>query len=496
MKNSKFNSLFKEAYNRFTQGAGFLAGDVVKLKSGYENMDSFKRLGENVKARIKDMVTSGNNIRISRLHNYTAPSRYSAEGAGNLPADLADCFEESAPGYWHNLITIPVDCLESVDTNGNLPPVPDDQKDMKDRVTGPEDMGEHKMNKGRDIDPQTKLMKKQTKAEKGDYELATKNTKLAHSNKYDDSKPSKVKHLEKTKELKESVLKESENALDSLYISILNEDVGTMGQVNPTASDSGDQLAGNPQIQSEEETAANNDEAKIDAFVNSLPADYNKPFFKDCLTGMKPGMSQEEFQDKLWHNLYAHNLKQYNNDPRRAKTATDNKMWYMDDGDFPMEVGYYYKDVFGHFPGSNKDMEEGNKFTGDLAHTQKGDKFEIGGKTVTNTTGQIAEKICPKCGKELCECDTMEEAKMKMKDESGLQAYLGKKKYGATDFKALQKAGREHDEKKKEQIKNKHKQKAMSEDISFKSSKTYLPGGDVNDPTSAIKASKFSHHGG
>jgi len=444
MKNSKFNSLFKEAYNRFTQGAGFLAGDVVKLKSGYENMDSFKRLGENVKARIKDMVTSGNNIRISRLHNYTAPSRYSAEGAGNLPADLADCFEESAPGYWHNLITIPVDCLESVDTNGNLPPVPDDQKDMKDRVTGPEDMGEHKMNKGRDIDPQTKLMKKQTKAEKGDYELATKNTKLAHSNKYDDSKPSKVKHLEKTKELKESVLKESENALDSLYISILNEDVGTMGQVNPTASDSGDQLAGNPPIQSEEEAAANDDEAKIDAFVNSLPANYNKPFFKDCLTGMKPGLSWEEFQDKLWHNLYAHNLKQYNNDARRAKTATDNKMWYMDDGEFPMEVGYNYKDVFGHFPGSNKDMEEGNEFTGDLAHTQKGDKFKISGNTVTNTIGKIAEKVCPICGMDLKGCKCAEKVSM------------------AETTKP----------------------------------KVHMTGGDPKDPASAIKASKFSHHGG
>ena len=41
-------------------------------------------------------------------------------------------------------------------------------------------------------------------------------------------------------------------------------------------------------------------------------------------------------------------------------------------------------------------------------------------------------------------------------DESGLQAYLGKKKYGAKDFKALQKAGRDHNEKKKEEIKAKH----------------------------------------
>ena len=42
MKNSKFNSLFQEAYDRYTNGNGFLVGDVVKLKSGYENNENFK----------------------------------------------------------------------------------------------------------------------------------------------------------------------------------------------------------------------------------------------------------------------------------------------------------------------------------------------------------------------------------------------------------------------------------------------------------------------
>ena len=165
MKNSKFNSLFESAYNRYTQGSGFLVGDVVKLKSGYESLDSFKKLGENVKQRIKEAVKAGNNIRVGRLHNYSAGSRYSAEGANQAPAELADCYEEYAPGMVANLMTLPVECLEEVDTGTNLAPVPDGQKDMRDRTAEGE-----KEFKSKATNEQTKSMKKQTHVEKGNYE--------------------------------------------------------------------------------------------------------------------------------------------------------------------------------------------------------------------------------------------------------------------------------------------------------------------------------------
>jgi hypothetical protein len=340
MKNSKFNSLFKEAYSRFTNGNGFLVGDVVKMKSGYESVEGYKSLGENVKQRVKDMLKSGNNIRIGRLHNTTA-SRYSADGSNSSPAQYADCYEEYAPGMVTNLITLPIECLEEVNTGANLPPVSEEQKDTEERVTGPDEMGKHGWHKNKKVNEQNKLGKKQNWVEKGNYELATKNTKLPHSNKYNDALPPKVKSLEKVKEVKESALVKSENLLDNLYFEILNE----------------------------------------------------------------------------------------------------------------------------------SDMEyEGNEFTKKLAQTKKGDKFKINGKTITNTTGTIDEEICSVCGKEICECDMMEESEeicpkchknpcvceTEIKDESGLQAYIGKKKYGAADFKALQKAGREHNMKKKEQIKAKH----------------------------------------
>jgi len=83
-----------------------------------------------------------------------------------------------------------------------------------------------------------------------------------------------------------------------------------------------------------------------------------------------------------------------------------------------------------------EDIEnEGNAFTGALAKTPKGGKFKVGGKEFTDTSS-LEEGMCPGCGCSPCKCDSME--------ESALQAYLGKKKYGDKGMKALQQAGREH----------------------------------------------------
>lgn len=245
MKNSKFNPLFESLYDRFREGSGFLAGDVVKLKSGYESMECFKSLAENVKQRVKDIAKSGNNIRIGRLHN--KHSGYGALGGPIHPACHADVYEEVAPSFWRNLVTLPVECLEEVNTGINLPPVPDNQKDTRDRVTGPTEVSKDKEYKSEETDDQTKLAEKQTHVKKGDYKLATSNTVLPHSNKYNDDKPSKVKGLEKAKEVNEAY------AIENIYAKMLTEDVGAMGQVNPSMSDEGDQLAGNPHIQSEDE---------------------------------------------------------------------------------------------------------------------------------------------------------------------------------------------------------------------------------------------------
>ena len=99
---------------------------------------------------------------------------------------------------------------------------------------------------------------------------------------------------------------------------------------------------------------------------------------------------------------------------------------------------------------ANKEMaDEGNAFTGKLASTPKGGKFKVGGKEFTDTSS-LEESTCPACDCSPCKCD-------ESMDESALQAYLGKKKYGNKGIKALQQAGREHAGKAKmDQIRNRY----------------------------------------
>jgi len=400
MKNSKFIPLYETITARYKEGAGFLEGDIIKLKSNYKSLDAFKELNETVKARIEDAEKTGYNLRVARLH--TPNNQYGSYGYIRLPATHADIYQEKAPGYFSNITTVPLSIIEAIDTGVNLAPI-----SQNNRRDNGENQKPQKWKSNKDT-PETKeqnhLGHDENWVKNGNYELAEKNKKPGvGANDYDDTKPSTgYKPLPKNK-LKPKTLKESEQALDSLYIHILREDgnesqrveedIGMMGSESETAyneeicpkcgkhiCECHDMEALCPVCHTNpctclEETADNDDEAKIDAFVDSLPADYNKPFFKDCLTGMKPGMSWEEFQDKLWHNLYAHNLKQRGNDPHRAKTATDNKMWYMDDGDFPADAGQDYKAIFGHFPGSQQTqtMEEGEEVydESDLKHHVK-----------------------------------------------------------------------------------------------------------------------------
>ena len=233
MKNSKFNPLFESIYSRFKDGNGFLAGDVVKFKSDYKNLEHFKKLGENIRQRIDDMIKTGNNIRIGRLHNQD--SAYGAFGGSSFPACHADLYEEVAPSFWRNLVTVPVELIETNNPAIDLPPVPEGQKDKQRAYQKPVETKSDKPNKGPEINEQTKTGKKQTHADKGDYELATKNTKLANSNKYNDAEPPKVKGAKKPKELKESV--------EDVYGKMItenaegpqtwtDEDVGAMGSAS------------------------------------------------------------------------------------------------------------------------------------------------------------------------------------------------------------------------------------------------------------------------
>ena len=214
MKNSKFVPLYETIYNRFKQGSGFLEGDVVKLKSNFKSTEGYKALPETIKQRLEDISNSEYNLRLGRLHS--PHNQYGSYGHLNLPATHADLYQEVAPGNFGNLVTVPLDLLEEIDTGVNLPSV-----SPKNKRTANEAPYQKPTKKGTNKDPmtdeQTKTGEKQNYTPKGDYELATKNKKLPNSNDYDDEKPSKFKPLEGNQA--------KPKTLEEAYDTIWNEDV-------------------------------------------------------------------------------------------------------------------------------------------------------------------------------------------------------------------------------------------------------------------------------
>ena len=228
MKNSKFIPLYETITARYKQGAGFLEGDIVKLKSDYKSLDAFKELNETVKARIEDAEKTGYNLRVARLH--TPNNQYGSYGYIRLPATHADIYQEKAPGYFSNITTVPLSIIEAIDTGVNLAPI-----SKNNRRDNGENQKPQKWKSNKDT-PETKeqnhLGHDENWVKNGNYELAEKNKKPGvGANDYDDTKPSTgYKPLSKNK-LKPKTLKESEQALDSLYIHILREDDNDMERV-------------------------------------------------------------------------------------------------------------------------------------------------------------------------------------------------------------------------------------------------------------------------
>lgn len=458
MKNSKFNPLFESIYSRFKDGNGFLAGDVVKFKSDYKNLEHFKKLGENIRQRIDDMIKTGNNIRIGRLHNQD--SAYGAFGGSSFPACHADLYEEVAPSFWRNLVTVPVELIETNNPAIDLPPVPEGQKDKQRAYQKPVEAKSDKPNKGPEINEQTKTGKKQTHADKGDYELATKNTKLANSNKYNDAEPPKVKGAKKPKELKESV--------EDVYGKMLTEGFGDY-----PAGTSDNPITGHP------------DNPSYNYRKNPFKAYTNVPVTKPEHETITPELKQRivdtwnsskknaaEIAQELGvkPNTVSRVLSDVGILPEDAEGAEQapglEKIPAEQPVSKPLPTYLLSNPKFVQLAKLYKGREKGvDQLVRDLYVNNP----EIGKHLISflkqyNQSNMTEDAEGPQTWTDEdvgamgsgSNAESVKNEEITVADESGLQAYLGKKKYGAKDFKALQKAGRDHNEKKKEEIKAKH----------------------------------------
>lgn len=208
---SKFDQLHESAFSRYTQGAGFLAGDVVKFKKNSRQFRAwFQSKAESVQKLVLAMIETPGNLRIGILKN-EFPHAIGAHGASDNPAVMADIYVELSPANWAYPMTVPLDILEVIQPTDNTigGPVPDNLKDKnRTQIKG------GKKEKGK---------AKEVMADEVQRNLTTTNVKLPNGNKWDDTKVGggNGQNMPKTG-IRETVEEESDSLINA-YDEILQE---------------------------------------------------------------------------------------------------------------------------------------------------------------------------------------------------------------------------------------------------------------------------------
>lgn len=176
---SKFSQLHESAFSRYTQGGGFLAGDVVKFKKNTPQTEWFRGKAKATQDLILGMMQTPGNLRIGILKGEYPMGNGTQYSTTDQESVKADIYVELAPGNWAYPMTVPLTTLERVERGNDIGgPVPDSVKD-KDRVTI----------KGESKAKDTGLRGKETKVDDVNRQTATANKALPGGKKWDDSKP-------------------------------------------------------------------------------------------------------------------------------------------------------------------------------------------------------------------------------------------------------------------------------------------------------------------
>jgi len=168
---NKFNKIIEENMRRY-QNNTCIVGDRVKFIEGLDNHDWLKTQPALKVERLKALIESGNNIRVTAVKSgkpHTAES-----GHFEIVDDVYyDVVEEMAPGLYGHLFTVPATIVEMVDDYPNLAgDTPDNQvKEDPSHIKPTEVTSEDN-----ELSP-----KKQTDAHGGDLELGNQNVDLGAS---------------------------------------------------------------------------------------------------------------------------------------------------------------------------------------------------------------------------------------------------------------------------------------------------------------------------
>lgn len=115
----KFNTLLENVWQPYQRG-NFLVGDLVKFKNGWESHDWVKGLIEGKLTRLKEMMESGDNLRVCAI-------KTDRESNNDMGPFWVDIVREAAPGAYRDFLTIPEGLLDKIDLGINRAPISDSQ---------------------------------------------------------------------------------------------------------------------------------------------------------------------------------------------------------------------------------------------------------------------------------------------------------------------------------------------------------------------------------
>ena len=130
--NSKFDTIFDSNFSRF-QGGGFLTGDVIKLKDGWESDEWTSNAPAQVVDKLKEIAGSDLVLRVSSVKAIRPAVNSSVDQAAGADDFHIDITQELAPGRFSGVfLTVPQQIIELDGPNDTLPGVPDSLKREED----------------------------------------------------------------------------------------------------------------------------------------------------------------------------------------------------------------------------------------------------------------------------------------------------------------------------------------------------------------------------
>lgn len=125
---SKFDTIFESNFSRF-QGGGFLTGDIIKLKEGWDSDDWTSKAPTQVVDKLRELNESDLVLRVSSVKAIRPAVNSSVDqslGADDFHLDIA---QEMAPGRFSGVfVTVPQHLVELHGDNTTLAPIPDSLK--------------------------------------------------------------------------------------------------------------------------------------------------------------------------------------------------------------------------------------------------------------------------------------------------------------------------------------------------------------------------------